>query len=327
MTKSPSEIARRAYRAEDWAARLFLAMGYSVDRNVLVAGFQLDMIVRKEELSHPVEIKYRIRPLGMNDIAEAALRLRGVGQDGALVAPILMVFGTLSRSARYWAQGEYAIRLWDIDSLREKAKPYPQLARELEDIAGDVTAPAASNPARESEGARLIAQLEAHLAQNTLSPAGYEALCQEVFVYLFDPDLYGFERQAETSDGGNRYDFICRIRPGNPFWDAIRHDFRTRAILFECKNYEQPIGPDQIYSTERYLFSGALRTVCLLISRLPPSDGAVRAAQGAMREASKMILLLSNADLVAMIRLKDTPDGPESYLDERIWNFIISLPR
>lgn len=53
----------------------------------------------------------------------------------------------------------------------------------------------------------------------------------------------------------------------------------------------------------------------------------MRAVQGAMREASKMILLLSNADLVAMIRLKDTPEGPESYLDERIWNFIISLPR
>jgi hypothetical protein len=65
----------------------------------------------------------------------------------------------------------------------------------------------------------------------------------------------------------------------------------------------------------------------MLISRLPPSDGALRAAQGAMRESGKLILLLSNADLISMIRLKSTPGGPENYLDERIWNFVISLPR
>lgn len=314
-------------RAEDWAAELFRCLGYSVTREVVVAGFKIDMIVRKDDLAHPVEVKMRARILGMQDIAEPAVRLRAVTTASELVAPILIIFGRVSAQARHWSQDEYSFRLWDLDLLREKSQPFPALRRELDQLsAGHDPAPILS-PVTENESERLIARLEAHLKNNTLSATDYEVLCQEVFVHLFDPDLYGFQRQTTTTDGGNRYDFICRVRPGNSFWDAVRHDFRTRAILFECKNYEQPIGPDQIYSTERYLFSGALRTVCLLISRLPPSDEALRAAQGAMRESSKLILLLSNRDLIAMIKLKDTRGGPENYLDERIWNFIVSLPR
>jgi hypothetical protein len=144
---------------------------------------------------------------------------------------------------------------------------------------------------------------------------------------LFDPHLYGFESQVETSDGANRYDFICRIKPGDPFWDAIKMDFRTRSILFECKNYSEPITADQIYSTERYLFSRALRSVCLLISRLNSDDSAKRAAQGTMRESGKLILLVCNADLIRMLRLKAQNENPTEILDEMIWDFIIRLPR
>lgn len=179
----------------------------------------------------------------------------------------------------------------------------------------------------DADGLALISRLEAHISENTLSPNEYEELCQETFAYVFDPDLYGFKKQAETFDGANRYDFICRIRGGNEFWDSIRRDFKTRAILFECKNYNDRITADQVYSTERYLFNGALRTVCFLISRLGPNDGCLRAAQGAMRESGKLILLLSNVDLISLIERKTEYEGPEDFLDEKIWDFVISLPR
>lgn len=328
MTIVKADARRPREQAEEWAVKLFQALGYSVARNNLVGGFEVDLIVRKDGLSHPVEVKTRrSKAFRMNDLVEQAMRLRAVAELGGVVDPILVVFGEISAAARRWSQSEYGFRLWDLDVLRERSQPFPTLRSELDRLSEGYPALPPPNPAKESEGERLIGRLEEHLHQNILTPSGYEELCQEIFVHLFDPDLYGFQRQSETSDGGNRYDFICRIKPGNAFWDTLRHDFRTRAILFECKNYEQVIGPDQVYSTERYLFSGGLRTVCMLISRLPSSDGALRAAQGAMRESGKLILLLSNKDLIAMIRLKSIPGGPENYLDERIWNFVISLPR
>ncbi|OAP38447.1 hypothetical protein AU381_23050 [Sinorhizobium glycinis] len=180
----------------------------------------------------------------------------------------------------------------------------------------------------DEETEALIGKLKQHsVNKNALTPSEYETLCMSVFVKLFDPHLYGFEKQAETTDGGNRYDFICRISSGSPFWDGLRHDFRTRAILFECKNYEEQIGADQIYSTERYLFSTALRTVGVLISRLGPSPAAIRAAQGAMRESGKLLILLSNRDLIEMLGLSSQEHGAENFLDKRVWDFIISLPR
>jgi hypothetical protein len=70
-----------------------------------------------------------------------------------------------------------------------------------------------------------------------------------------------------------------------------------------------------------------LRTVCFLISRKGADEGCRRAAQGALRESGKLVLLLSNRDLIAMLRLKPEEDGPTSYLDEKIWQFITTVPR
>lgn len=320
---------QRGREAEEWAAELFNALGYRVTRETLIRGLRIDLVVEKDGISSPVEVKAGTpgRVFSLIQVREQALRLTAVCHSGQLLAPILIILGHLTALGRSWSETEYGLRVWDFFELRQRAKPFPDLLARLEALVEGQPAPPLVDAQGEKERDRLIVRLKGHLANNTLSSTQYEELCQEVFIYLFDPDLYGFHRQAETSDGGNRYDFICRIKPGNAFWDGVRHDFRTKAILFECKNYEKAIGPDQVYSTERYLFAGALRTVCLLISRLPPSDGALRAAQGAMRETSKLILLLSNEDLISMIKLKGEPGGPENYLDERIWSFVVSLPR
>jgi hypothetical protein len=219
MTTTESDTGPALWRrAQDWTVKLFQALGYSVTRDVQVKGFQIDLIVRKDDLSHPVEIKVRRSgALKMNDLAEQAVRLRAVTDSSELVASILVVFGKISTQALNWSQNEYNLRLWDFDVLREKSQPFPALQREFDRISAGYPALPTLNPATESESERLIERLEGHLQQNTLTPSGYEALCQEVFVHLFDPDLYGFQQQSETTDGGNRYDFICRIKSGSAF--------------------------------------------------------------------------------------------------------------
>jgi hypothetical protein len=46
-----------------------------------------------------------------------------------------------------------------------------------------------------------------------------------------------------------------------------------------------------------------------------------------MRESGKLVLLLSNQDLIELLKLGPERGGPENYLDERIWDFVVSLPR
>ncbi len=314
--------------AERFAKGLFERLGYNVKTEVLtIAGVRVDMVVQRDGLKCPVEVRWWQGGGTLTQLRQVAARLHSIAKiEPGFSSPIIVVIGEISAQARAWADQTFAVRIWDSAFLRETTRPYEDLSEQLRKLSGDETSNLPANV--NVDGAkRLIRRLQDHEAHDGLSPTEYEKLCQEVIAFLFDPDLYGFEPQTETTDGANRYDFICRIKPGEPFWDALRADFRTRSVLFECKNYEKPITADQIYSTERYLFSGALRTVCVLISRRGADDGCRRAAQGALREAGKLILLLSNADLIKMLELKAEPDGPISYLDEQIWKFITTLPR
>jgi hypothetical protein len=314
--------------AEVFARRLFEHLGYEVKTEAVIAGLRVDLVVERDGSKSPVEVKWWGKHgVPLSGLREVAARLHSITQIAPEFSnPILVVIQDVSPQARAWADETFAVKIWDNSFLRKKTKRYDDLSRQLSELSGDRHDNLSADANVEATN-RLIQRLRKHQVSDGLTWKEYEQLCQEVITFLFDPFLYGFQAQTETTDGANRYDFICRIKPGDSFWDALRTDFRTRSVLFECKNHDKPITADQIYSTERYLFSGALRTVCMLISRKGADDGCRRAAQGALREAGKLILLLSNTDLIKMLELKAEADGPTSYLDEQIWKFITTLPR
>jgi hypothetical protein len=318
--------ARRGFEFVDWAAELFRKLGYEVEKEIKIAGVGVDLLVKRDGVSTPVEITMS---QDLRRLMQTAARLQSIRETAPEYdTPIIVALTVLAKAPKAWVEGTSEAQLWDAAILYEKTKPFKRLAERLSlFVEGPPSGTGGPpNSAYTDEGNALIERL-IHHEDHGGSPSDYEKLCMEVMAFLFDPYLYGFESQMKTADNANRYDFICRILPGNPFWDAVRTDFRTRSILFECKNYERPITADQVYSTERYLFSGALRTVCFLISRKGPDEGCQRAAQGALRESGKLVLLLSNADLTEMVRLRADQDGPTNYLDERIWQFIVTLPR
>lgn len=327
-SSSPRRTATlRVFEFEDLVADLFERQGFDVQREVRVGGFEVDLLIERDGRRSVVEVSAMSPGTSMAKIRADAERLRALQTiETEITNPIIVVASELTPKAKAWAEQQYGLEVWDSRTLSQAAMPFPEIAQRLE-LFGKAPAASPRKASEDETNVSLQKTLADHIRENTLSPSEYETLCMSAFAHLFDPHLYGFKPQAKTTDGGNRYDFICRIQPGDPFWDSVRQDFRTKAILFECKNYNDQIGPDQIYSTERYLFSGALRTVCILTSRLGASDAAIRAAQGAMRETGKLIILLSNADLIEMLKLRPQERAAEDFLDKRIWDFIVSLPR
>lgn len=313
----------RAFEFEDIVADLFRQMGYDVQSEARLDRRWVDLLVERDGRIKPIEVSAPSQRHAMAKLRADALRLQDLNRDG-LEPPLLVIAAELTEKALAWSKQQFDLQVWDLDTLYEQSSQFPSIIERLNKLFPDRHD---HEPETSKVNEDLQSKLCDHQRENTLTSTEYERLCRSVFQELFDPYLYGFEDQTRTTDAGNRYDFICRIQPGNAFWDSLRQDFRTKAILFECKNYEKKIGPDQVYSTERYLFSGALRTVCLLVSRLGPSDGAIRAAQGAMRETGKLIILLSNTDLIEMLKLNSQLGAAEDYLDKRIWDFIVSLPR
>jgi hypothetical protein len=155
----------------------------------------------------------------------------------------------------------------------------------------------------------------------------YEDLMSEILQYLFDGDLKGWHQQKRTTDDLHRYDLICRVVDKSTVWSFISSNLDSRYVLFEFKNYQDKIGQSQVYSTEKYLFEKAKRKVCFLISRKGPSDNALVACQGAMREHGKLIINLDDDIVVSLIDSKISGDDPNEILFEKVDDFLMKLPR
>lgn len=155
----------------------------------------------------------------------------------------------------------------------------------------------------------------------------FEEQCEAALKYLFPDDLSAWNRQLTTDDELSRFDLICKIGSKDDFWNALIHSFHSRYILFEFKNYKEPLPHGQVYTTERYLFPKALRGCCIIIARNGVSDQALKAAKGALRENGKLIVFLDEVELLAMLDKRDNGESPNDFLADKLDDFLMSLSR
>lgn len=164
-------------------------------------------------------------------------------------------------------------------------------------------------------------------------PLGKEGACQfekkseEILKYLFEEDLSLWSLQNKTDDTLHRFDLITKISSINDFWKYLARDFKSRFVIFEFKNYSEKITQNQIYSTEKYLFTKALRSIAYIITRKGANDNAITAMRGSLRENGKLIMDLDELDICKMLKMKDNGDDPNTYLSEKVDNILISLSR
>ncbi|HWY97901.1 MAG TPA: hypothetical protein VNY36_02340 [Bacteroidia bacterium] len=123
------------------------------------------------------------------------------------------------------------------------------------------------------------------------------------------------------------FDLVCRIGSQHNFWVDLSKDFHTRYIIFEFKNYTNNIKQGQIYTTEKYLFTTALRSVGFIISRIGPDRNAQVAAKGALRESGKLIVNLTDSDLCEMLTLKDRSKEHTDVLIGKIDDILTKIIR
>ena len=180
-----------------------------------------------------------------------------------------------------------------------------------------------------SKGADLCKELLAIKAGSEESSL-YEKKCIEILKYLFDNktalDLWAVQNSSD--DGLNRFDLLCRIISyRDNFWEELSKDFHTRYIVFEFKNYSEKIKQGQIFTTEKYLFLTALRSVSFIIAREGADNNAIKAAKGALKESGKLIVVLDNNDICKMLNFKDNGDEPAIILRQVIDDMLIKLNR
>ena len=111
----------------------------------------------------------------------------------------------------------------------------------------------------------------------------------------------------------------------HPMWQMLVQHYNSHFVVFEFKNYKDEIDQNLIYITEKYLFDAALRNVAIIISRKGFSKAAKFAAEGCLKEHGKLILSVTDEDLVKMLELKS--DKAADYLLDKLEDFLMGISK
>lgn len=363
-----NRLQAQGARFEDLVAKVLSAAGYELEREVRtdVGGpmFAFDMVLRAASGGDRIaEVKWtRLSPVPLRMLRDWAARLASYARAASGGQPVLIVSGIADNAHREWVEEQFDVDVWDIDRLLLLARDDVDLTgevlafqaetRRLEAEMQTVRAPAGPEPLQpespelsgpeapnslDGRGEALIKRLSAIPTGNAGAKA-YEQTGIEIIDYLFGEHLVDARPQSRTEDGLNIFDVIYRVRPKHSFWNTLTRDFRARVIMFEFKNYTDQVGPQQVYTTERYMSSAALRPICFLVSRKAPHAHAEVAAFGSLRESGKLLVFLSDADLNTMLKFRDaelvaaeedraTDEDPSVVLDQKIYQFLATMGR
>jgi hypothetical protein len=155
----------------------------------------------------------------------------------------------------------------------------------------------------------------------------FEDVSIKALRYLFESDLHGWYEQHETQDGLHRRDLICRILPKSEVWRLMLNDLHSRYVVFEFKNYLEPITQYEVITTERYLYPSALRNVAIIVSPKGCYKSADKVIKGAMREHGKLVISLTVDELGKLLIGKDNGADPNTYLFQRVDDVLLRLGR
>jgi hypothetical protein len=176
-----------------------------------------------------------------------------------------------------------------------------------------------SNP--RSRGSELVDRLRSVTAGRG-EWRNFENVGVEVLSYIFSPPLGAPAVQSRSEDGLDIMDAIFPIRSHTPPWSLIRSEYHTRFVVAEFKNYSDPIGQREVESIAQYLWQPAQRCFGLLISRNIPSESAIAARRRAWLEKQKMIVFLSDEDLIEMVQLREGGNDPFEVIDAQLEDFL-----
>lgn len=323
---------------EELLHQYFERQGYKLVKESRLADFDADFIIENRQKCIYIEAKFYTNNLGIeNKILQICKQLSiKINKINGMF--ILIIGNVVSKSVKQRCEKEYGIYIWDIENLLWMFREYSDITNEfiallnytIENIIPVRPKEFFSVEKKKKNKTTDLSQKLLAVEPGNEHFVEYENVCTEILKYIFGNYLTLWENQITTNSGLYRIDLCCKIKYGelHEFFDTIRRFFNTKYIIFEFKNYKNPITQKEIYTTEKYLYEKALRRVAIIISREGADENALVAAKGCLRENGKLIICLSNEDMLKMIELKKTKEKPTAeYLSDRLDDMLIHLEK
>ena len=331
------------FQFEQVVANIFNSYGFNVMLTPRTRDSGYDILSTQNDLRYLIEVKFsRKNYVPTSSLYDAACRLKVIaGTQETTSIPILVVGVKLKTNIRMKLENIGNIIVLDIENLLFLVQDNEPLKSEMLSILDfsvndllpekpntqifDLQEKSTLQPVRQGD---LLKERISNWA-NSNGNTEYENLCYETLHYLFDNELALWHRQQKSNADLYRFDLICKIKDGevSGLWSTILQCFNSKYIIFEFKNYTDEITQKEIYTTDKYLYLKALRGVAILVSCKGTSPNANKAIRGTLRENGKLILSISNSDLLKMIDIKMIEGIPADYLYTKFDELLIDLEK
>ncbi len=292
-------------------------------RNSQKAGFEIDVIAFDFSGGTRTVWLFEVRKAKMigRDVIENYAQ-KAVMMDESFDGPrqfVMVVAGGYSQSASL-AAARHGIEVWD--GLR--------LAYECPDevaigFFGDTirTKPpkAPEPPVQVSAFEALLESIEPGQPRATQ----FQDAVSKILAYLFCPPLESPRYEDTDWDGRNRRDIIMENAAPSGYWAHLRSVYAAHYVVVDAKNHGGPIGKDDALRIAHYLKEYGCGLFGILVTRKGASKGCRHAIREQWVSARKLLVVLSDEDLVEMLRIKARNGAAEEIIRARIAEFRMKL--
>lgn len=257
---------------------------------------------------------------------ERLLRLKG---DNL----ILVIGNVVSKEIKANCFEVYGIHIWDVKNLLWLFEEFSDIKNEfislltysIDDLQLEIPEPQLFEEKQIEKRERTWEERLKNIQPGKEFFKEYEKICTEILKNILGEYLGLWAVQEHSNEELYCFDLCCKIKNGvdQDFFNTIQNYFNTKYIVFEFKNYKEKITQREIYTTEKYLYKKALRSVAIIVSREGASRNALLAAKGCLRENGKLILCLSDKDLNELIHIKEKGEQPTAEFFEAMLDDIL----
>jgi hypothetical protein len=151
--------------------------------------------------------------------------------------------------------------------------------------------------------------------------ADYQQLVLDVITFVFFPDLIDGRLEERTIDGTGRRDIIFTNDSDASFFDYVRNTHDALMIMFEVKKVADLSMP-ALNQSATYL-GDRIGRLGFIVTRHSPGENLIRKQISIFNDSNpkKILLILSDADLIELIDLRVKDASPVKWLQKRYRDF------
>jgi len=213
---------------------------------------------------------------------------------------------------------KYGIEVWDIPKTLEIFK------NQIESEFHPVFKPLYLSHSNDSIEDKLIEKLKAVKPGKDDWPL-YQKLLNDILERLFVPLLEKPLYEQSDESKVNRRDYIIPNYCESGFWKYMRDRYQADFIVIDAKNYTKNVGKKDILQISNYLKTHGTGKFGIIITRKGIKNSGSVTRKEVWILHNKLIIVLTDEDIIQMLTLKSVGNRPEDLLKNKIEQFRLSI--